>query len=75
MHSGLLPAESGAWGSQSKPQLLTFRKTAVERNVASERSEEEDHMKTIRFLVLRAFLLIAFITTYLCFFVRARMRG
>ncbi len=32
-----------------------------------ERSEEEGHMKTIRFLIFRVFLLIAFITTYLCF--------
>jgi hypothetical protein len=41
--------------------------TAVERNVASARSEEDEgHMKTIRVLVFRAFLFIALITTYFC---------
>jgi hypothetical protein len=44
-----------------------FHKTAVGTNVEGERSEKEGHMKTIRFLVFRAFLLIAFITTYLYF--------
>jgi hypothetical protein len=61
-------------GSRSKPELLTFHETAVGTNVVGERMEEEGHMKTIRFLVFRAFLLVAFITTYLCF-LYGRERG
>jgi len=47
-------------------QLLSLHEATVGTNVEGKRSEEEDHMKTIRFLVFRALLLIAIITS--CFY-------
>ena len=47
------------------PREPERRWAAVGTNVESERSEEEGHMKTIRFLILRMFLLFAFFAMYL----------
>jgi hypothetical protein len=47
-------------------QLLSLNKAAFRTRVEGERSKEEGHMKAIRFLVFRVFLLIAFMTAYLC---------